>query len=1251
MRYKNPILKSLLSIFAVVAFAATAWGQAGSASVSGAVADAQGNVVAGASVTLSDAARGFSRSVTTAASGTFTFPAVAPGLYKIEVQANNFKKYVQSNVKVVVDTPLTVSVGLEVGGVTETVTVDSNTAESLVNNQDATVGNTFVSQQVTQLPTEARNVLSLLTLQPGVTQDGYVAGSRSDQSNITLDGVDINEAQTNAIETPVLRLNSEAIEEFRVTTTTANASSGRSSGAQVSLITKSGTNQFRGAAFITGRDTSWSANNFFNNRSGVAREKYDKFLYGGAIGGPIVKDKAFFFYSLESERTTRGASQLQVVPLPSMGQGLIKYVNTSGTVSQLTCAQIGAIYPAAVGTGTTGGCNTAVLPVLAGAASRYAYNNFDVGDSIAGRLANTAGYRFNSDSKIRNTSHVGRLDFNLNSKQSVFVRANVIYDTATSASAFPDTAKPGTWSHPWGFVAGHTWTISNNLVNNFRYGLTREAFSSQGDSGENAVYFRFIYTPKLFARTLSRTTPVQNITNDLSYIRGSHTLQFGTNIRFIKNYRASYSSSFDTALTNPSFYSSSVFGTATSGPVANYITANSLSPISSATFANFQNAAAALIGRYTQYTANFLFLKSGSIQASGTPSERTFRTNEYDFYTQDVWKVSSNLTLTLGLRYSYSKPVWETNGYEVKPTEGLGAYFAKRAAGYQSGTPYNAPIVLNLSGQANGKTPLYTPDKNNWQPRIAAAWSPDFGDNLFGNFVGREGKGVIRGGFGMFNDYYGQALAVRFDLNNALGFASSSTVNANTYNLTTNLGPLFTGLGQTVRTLPNITIPSAISFPRQAANRSYPTAIQGGLDENITAPIHYTWSLTWERNLPKGFVVSASYLGREARNLLQSRDIAAVGSYRDPVSKMDWWTAATQLEILAQRGVAATSVATIPYFDNVWTPGYLASYYGFPGYTNTQAVYAARLFYYGNDWTSHQLDLSIENRLFPGQHIFYQPQYGTYGAFSSVGKSNYHGGTLTIRQRMGKALTWDFNYTLSKTMDQGSGLQSGGVTSGAGFFLNPFRPDDMWAVSDFDSKHIINANAIWQLPIGRGQMLGRNIGKLADAFIGGWQLTGIFRANTGNPESAPYDDARWATNWNVQSYTTRTSSTIKPCPTRGGKYFGCNTTAAYQSFRNAYPGETGDRNVFRQPGYWGVDMGFGKTVAMPYNEDHKLQFRWEVFNVTNTQHMGLIDYSRTGYGLGLDPKLTNSTPPTNWSNFVGIQGSPRSMQYVIRYSF
>jgi len=239
----------------------------------------------------------------------------------------------------------------------------------------------------------------------------------------------------------------------------------------------------------------------------------------------------------------------------------------------------------------------------------------------------------------------------------------------------------------------------------------------------------------------------------------------------------------------------------------------------------------------------------------------------------------------------------------------------------------------------------------------------------------------------------------------------------------------------------------------------------------------------------------------------------------------------------------------------------------------------------------------------------------------------------------------DFNYTFSRSEDDGSNLQGTNVFLPAGFIINPFRQEDMYSASDFDMRHIVNANAIFKLPVGRGEPIFGNINKYANLLLGGWQLTGIFRYNSGLPISAPTDNGK-ATNFNVKSYTTRTAD-IQTCPTRGGSLFGCNTSEAYRSFRNAYPGETGERNVFRLPGYWVIDTGLGKTFDLPW-ENHQFQFRWEVFNLANTQKMGSI--RSEDYTVGLDPQNAAQTP-TNFANFTAIQGSPRSMQFVLRYSF
>jgi hypothetical protein len=193
------------------------------------------------------------------------------------------------------------------------------------------------------------------------------------------------------------------------------------------------------------------------------------------------------------------------------------------------------------------------------------------------------------------------------------------------------------------------------------------------------------------------------------------------------------------------------------------------------------------------------------------------------------------------------------------------------------------------------------------------------------------------------------------------------------------------------------------------------------------------------------------------------------------------------------------------------------------------------------------------------------------------------------------------------------------------------------------------------MPFGRGRALLGGASKAVDAIVGGWQMSGIFRWNTGLPILSPFDDARWATNWNVQANVTpiKPISSCPDRPTNGTPKLmgGCNLTQIYQNFRNAYPGETGPRNYLRLPGYVGLDLGLGKTWKMPWNEGQQLQLRWDVFNVTNTQHFGQIDGSRTGFGVVRDPARRGAEPGDNWSNFTAIQGQPRVMQIGARFSF
>ncbi|HWZ99996.1 MAG TPA: carboxypeptidase-like regulatory domain-containing protein [Candidatus Dormibacteraeota bacterium] len=1279
-------------LFALIFGNDAAFGQAGTSTIRGTVVDQQGGVVAHAQVSIKNAA-GFSRSQETTTTGAFSFDLIPVADYDVTVTAPGFRKADFTSVHALVGNTITLDVKLEVGSTSQTVQVESSGNEVQINTQDATLGNTIVAEQITQLPMEGRNVLSLLTLQPGVTPDGSVAGARSDQSNITLDGVDINDAQSNAIDGPVLRLNAEAIQEFRVTTVNSNADEGRSSAAQISLVTKSGSNTWHGAAFEFYRGSIFEANDFFSNRAGVPRTKLVRNTFGGALGGPIVKDKLFFFYSYEGRREATAKPVTEVVPLPSLGQGILNYnyctdssCNTLANAS-LNPTQVQQVY-------ATAGINPAALSALAAAAAKYPANDTSQGDGL-----NTSGFRFNAPLPTRLNSHFARFDWVINSKQNAFVRLNYISDTQADPDpahfeAFPDTPIPGIWNHPYGIAVGHTWNISNNVVNNFHYGLTRQAFTAGGDSFGNDISFRFVFTPNDQLHSLSRVTPVHNFRDDLSWIHGRHVIQFGANVRRIDNSRVTFANAFDNAVTNPSFYLSA--GDHVSGAFQDYLTANGLpgaarpctkfpppcdQSLNSST--EIQNAATAIIGRFSEYTAEFTFGKNGSIQSAGVPTNRNFATQAYDGYVQDVWKIRPNLTLTYGLRYSLERPVYETQGFEVQPTVPLSTYFQQRLAAAAQGNNFTDPIIIDKSGPANGGKPMYNWDKNNFQPRVAIAWSPSFSKGLFHSIFGDAGKSVIRTGFALTNDYYGQALAVDFDLNNTLGFTSSFNINANTFDTQAcgsscqGLGPLFTGFNQSVRTLPLVQTPANLQFPlKQPLDEG--ERIESSIDSKLQAPAEYVWNLTYERQFKANTTLSVSYIGRAARHLLARRDVTAFNDTRDPKSGMDWYTAGTMLEKQRQKGVDTSQIAPIPFFENLFPAGMASlmnNFFGLdpvcsasdpnpgfnPSWSNTQLFYAMQsrtpsnpcAFFAGNDWTDTQA--LIDKVLFStgaGPTRFMQQQYGALSAWSTIGNSFYNAMTVTVRQRL-KTLTMDFNYTYSHSLDDASGLQNT-TAYGAGFIVNPIRQSDWYGNSDFDIRHLVTASAIWQLPFGRGRRFGTSMNRGLDAVIGGWQLTGIFRYNSGLPETtSPYDDARWATNWNVQADVTPTGP-ISSCPSRAGtpKLFGgCDLKTIYQSFRNAYPGETGPRNWLRLPGVVNADLGLGKTFAMPWSEKQELQLRWEVFNVANYQPMGAIDTSRTGFGVARDPALRGLNPPSNWSNFTGIQGDRRVMQVGLRFSF
>ena len=1229
-------------------------------SIRGTIHDAQGAVVKGANVTLTSESKSFSRTQVSNDSGNYSFSAIPPDTYKIEVTATGFKKSLLPGVQAAVDSSRDLDIALAVGGVAETVTITSSN-DAVLNTTNASIGNTFTTQQVIQLPLSARNTPGLLSLQPGVTTSGEVNGGRSDQANVTLDGVDVNEQQGGRAFFSVLRVTPEALQEFRVQTTNADASFGRSSGAQISLVTKSGSNQWHGSGYLYARPaTKFQANDFFNNKNGVARPSVQRKNYGGSILGPVIKDKLFFAAFFEKFDENTETSVTRQVPLPSLGQGLIKYrasaapaagsacsPSFSGGIATLTVAQVNACYTAA--NGRSPGINAAGLAFLGAAASRYAANDTTVGDGL-----NSSGYLFNAKTPVRNNVATFRLDWKLNSTQDVFARYQYQSDKSKGVSRFPDTPSPDNWNHPMGISVGHAWTIGHNMVNRFTYGLTRASFTQGGDSTQNFVSFRFVYQPFNFARTLSRTTPVHNFVDDFTLVNGNHTIAFGGNIRLVKNARNSFGSSFDNMSTNPSYYNCS-------GDVivlADADCSTSIFPnVAAGAITDLRDALTAAIGRYSQYGAALQYSASGSLNAPGQVVGRTFKTQEYEWYAQDSWRMFNNLTLNYGVRWSTGTPVYEANGLQVKPTISLSDFFDKRVAGAASGTPFNGLITVDKAGKVNGKPGYYKQDFNNFAPSVAVAWSPNFKSGFLRTLLGGDNKSTIRGGFRMTYDRIGSALAVAFDLNSTLGYSSASGISANTYDINLAQGPLFTGLGQNIRTLPGITASPSLRFPLQTPPDE-DQRIEQSLDDKLTTPYNYNYNVSYGREIWKGLSFEASYVGRLAKNLLVIRDTAHFNNLKDPASGQTFYSVLNTLLDLRAANTPIASIQNMAWF-NKFVPG-LAGNYSVCGatvaLTATQAAYrrvarasannAGATCIGGrntNDYTFVQL--LWDDGLGFGNNIFIHPQYATFAAYSTLGSSWYNAFQFSLRKRFQQGLSFDVNYTYSHSLDTASGNESSGGITGVNI-QNPLRLDSNRGNSNFDIRHLVNANFIYELPFGKGKAFLGGASRGVNALVGGWTFTGIVRYNTGLPVGEPGDDSRWATNWNITARGVRIrelfSSPVKN-GTGGVPNLFSDPTFAYQSFRNARPGEGGDRNLLRYPGYANLDFGLYKSFT--FKETHKITGRFEVFNVANHQSLTGV----TSLSLALDPNL--KTPSTSFGKLGAIQGAPRVVQFAIRYDF
>jgi hypothetical protein len=1200
--------------------------------------DPTGAVIRGVSVTLENVGTGAMRRAVTDSIGDYQFPEVQPGIYRVRGEFPGFTTIVHQNVQLLVNTPMTLDLKFEkVGDVSETITVIEPLA-AVIDTIDATVGNTIQNTQIVALPLESRNVSGLLSLQPGVvytgiddkitpdTRGGAVAGARSDQTNITLDGVDVNDQQTGEAFKSVVPVTPDSIQEFRVVTANATAIQGRSGGGQISLVTKSGTNDFHGSAYEYNRNTITSANSFFNNSTinpvtgkTLERPKLIRNVFGGSLGGPIQKDRLFFFFNFEDTITRREEPQLRIVPSSSLRQGILQYRDTSGGVRTLTPQQLQAIDPLGIGP------NTAVLALL----RQYPLGN----DPTQGGDANLnfTGFRFNAPMNEDKPAYIGRADYSTpNGTNNIFVRGALAdFKEDDQPPQFPgQPAARILLTNSKGIAGGHTWIINPRLVNDIRWGFTRQGLDFTGASNSSGFELRGIDNIRNFSvRNNSRKLPTHNLTEGLTWISGTHTFQLGGNFRNIHNER------FTEDRTYPFYHSNN-------GWMKNLgrdVLPAAIAPSFRTPYARAQMA---LLGTISQVEVTYFADRDGSTFRPPYVPRREFINNEFEWYAQDQWRLSSKLTLTAGLRYSYYAPPYEKNGYQVRPNFDVDAWFARRRDGGAIGIPSNTNPLLSFvpAGKANGRPSFFDADKNNFAPRLALAWSPDYSEGILHTLFGDSGQSSIRLGGSVFYDHMGGMMPVTADLSGAVGLATFLRTPTASFDYDT--APRFSGIDA----LSSIPFPAAprIGFP---ATPDFGAGGTGFLvDTKLRTPYSTTFNLSVSRELAGHLTVIAQYVGRTGKKLLALNDFAApLVNFKDPKSGQTWIQASGTIADLIDRDIPVAQIPRIPFIENIFAP--MAS----TNRTASQAFYNFMLGY-APSWMDglHDLDTSIGGSTIYGPYTFFQPQFDWLPGWTNLGQSSYHSFQLTIRKPLSNSVQADFNYTLAKALDNASSVESEGQA--AAQIPNAFDHRQALGFSSFDIRHQINSNFVVELPVGHNRHFGNTMNPIMAGLFGDWSLTGLLRWRTGFPfPTSSGNGFSFPTNYFVNGPPTLKPGVALPevqvtKDAAGGPNIFADPAKAYASFEYTRSGFSGNRNILHGPGFFTLDTGVHKTFRL--SESRQIQFRWEIFNVTNTVSFdGRVNpLGNRGIDFDLDSK-------SSFGQLRSLAGTPRIMQFALRYQF
>ena len=1259
------------------------------ASLTGVVTDASGAVVSDAAVKVLDTKTNTSYEAKTNSLGAYSINRLQPGPgYLITVSKEGFETVKIADVYLAVNATHTQNAQLRIGSTTETVEVSGVGSAVTLDTTDTTIGNNFDMREVHDLPIQFRDSMaSLAQFQPGVafsagvddpnnSRSGAVTGSRIDQGNITLDGLDVNDFGTGQAFTATANAPVDSIQEFRGESANPLAAEGRGAGQQITLVTKSGTNSFHGSLSEYLRNTDTEANDFFNIRAGVPRTQLNRNQFGVTFGGPIKKDKAFFFINYNGRRDAQTDNVERIVPLDSsvepggnLRNGGIAYINSSGPectensrinttpecITQLSAGELAQVGAPPIGLTADAALTTFIN-------SRYPVAN----DLTAGDGVNTGGFLFSAPDHLSENNFVGKLDFNLGSKHRLFAKYSYIGeklgDNVNGATVqFPgDPISHFIIDTSYTFSIGDTWTISSNKVNQFTVGQARSRvnFPVHFNPAQANDFFLWANngsgTPILSSPYQSQASQRRDISipifrDDFSYQRGTHNFQMGGTFKPIG------------ALSNEVLDLNAItlgLGGGRSGFSSLVRPTDILQDPDQVANTQYDSALAFTVGRFAQFQQNLNYDLAQNPTPQDTGDIRKWRYYETEIYAQDTWRLRNDLTLSYGLRWQFYSVPYETQGFQSVPNMDAATFFNNRkeaaAAGRFGTTSDVIPfVVYTKGGKANHGAPYYQNDWKDFAPRLSLAYNPAATSGFLGRLLG-DRKTVIRAGTGIVFDHPGTE-AINFEQNrNSYLFNSQTTT---TY-----------GIGETSKEalandpkFQSITgFPAGLATPQQPTNPFTPFVDSTGnafgestgatfnyaIDPHLKTPYNIIFTFGIQRELPGKFQLDVNYFGRLGRRLLIQADPGQTLNFTDPQSGHTLVGDFVALSSETRQAGFGGTVTPQPFIENQVNPASINSFGG-----DCMAVFGTNCTQFLFDNTGGLVprgDLSDtyaflnENGLL-ASGIGLSPQFDTNVYVTNQSYSSYNALLTTLHKKYSNGLQFDLNYTYSHSIDNAS--------VGANSFFSDFVCDITnlkvcKGDSDFDLRHAISMIGLYEFPFGRGKTFGGTASGFLNQIIGGWSISGIESWHTGfafrtGSNAFPIGFATVAPGiFNGDTHAIRAGIHNDPNNGNAVQFF-ADPTAAIGSFSGPLGLQMGSRNNLHGPHFSNTDLSLIKNFQL--KEQFHLEFFAQAFNAFNHPSFALPLNGSGG--------VADFTTPSSFGVITSTANAPRVMQFGLSLEF